>query len=121
MMVGEEFDLQQCHNTTSCVAVGNASGRHPPDREHIARVLEHVQPELVIACGRQAERALAKAWPGALLAVPHPVHRVLTDALYIAARGVLERGKMRAEGGRGALRQRRGRIEWEAIPGPVKA
>lgn len=98
-------DFDACENTTPAVGA-SASSVLPPDRAHILEVLERRAPRVVVACGRQAEDALALLWPGALLAVPHPAHRLLTDALYREARRILDGGLT----ARVALRQLRGDV-----------
>jgi hypothetical protein len=83
-------------NTTPRVA-GESAGAHPPDRDYVGALLAgggHLgrAPDLVVACGKQAARAAQSAWGGQLLVLPHPAHRVLTDALMYQARLALETG-----------------------------
>jgi hypothetical protein len=98
-------DLDLCEETTPEVAP-TPSGVCPPDYAHIRGVIERRRPRVVVACGKQAESSLLELWPGPLLAVPHPAHRLLTDALYREARAILEGGLT----GRTALRQGRAGI-----------
>lgn len=126
-------------NTTPEVAV-ESSGKLPPDPAHITRALSasrwpgnlsphpfrdvgedhecwHIRQVdwlnsgAVVACGKQAEAALRKIWPGPLLVVPHPASRVLTDALYRRGYELLSDGLTE----RIALRQGRGEILEEVL------
>lgn len=97
----DDFDL--CENTTPQIGA-TPDSLLAPDDAHILTILAARQPSVVVACGKQAELALARLWDGALLAVPHPAHRLLTDGLYCEARGLLAGGYT----GRMALRQLRG-------------
>lgn len=81
-------DYDMCENTTPIVGK-TADSVIPPDFDHIKTILERRQPHAVVTCGKQAEQALLKVWKGALLAVPHPAHRLVTDDLYRAARTLL--------------------------------
>lgn len=102
-------DLDCCENTTAIVGA-TPDSVVPPDGAHIREVLARRRPTVVIACGRQAEAALADCWRGPLLAVPHPAHRLVTDELYLQARRLLP-----TLAGRIALRQRRGGVEVEEL------
>src|SRR5579859_1313544 len=55
-------DLGVCHNTTPLVGA-HPDASLPPDPLHIRNVLAETEPQLVIACGLQAEVALAALWP----------------------------------------------------------
>jgi hypothetical protein len=70
------------------------SSRPPADPSHVRRLLDEHRPQVVVACGTQARDVVRPLWPGHLLAVPHPTHRVLTDALYHHA-GRLLRGLLK--------------------------
>lgn|GEM_PF-3308090 len=105
-------DPECCHNTTPIVGATPRSVVSP-DEGHVQGVLEDREPTIVVACGLQAERVLTRLWDGHLVCVPHPAARVLTNALYQQARELVEGG----EPGRIALRQRRGRVEIEQLPG----
>jgi hypothetical protein len=74
-------DLSVCENTTPIVGA-TSSSVVAPDSMHIREVLATWRPDVVIACGRQAELALLDIWSGPLLAIPHPAHRLVTNALY---------------------------------------
>lgn len=104
----DDFDL--CENTTPQVGATPDSVL-PPDDAHILAVLEARRPTVVVACGKQAETALARLWNGALLAVPHPAHRLLTDALYCEARRQLSD----AFTARIAIRQQKGSLNIVAL------
>jgi hypothetical protein len=82
----DDYDL--CENTTPLVGA-TPDSVIPPDMEHVRRILAERQPRIVVACGKQAETVLVKLWDGALIAVPHPAHRLLTDNLYREARTLL--------------------------------
>jgi hypothetical protein len=99
-------DLSVCHNTTPRVA-SRASQLLPPDVEHVSMLLSAYDPALVVACGRSAERTLSALFAGHLLCVPHPAHRLLTDALYVEARELIARWEITAPACRLALRQER--------------
>jgi hypothetical protein len=104
----DDFDL--CENTPPIVGA-TPDSVIPPDEAHIAEVLDRRKPDVVIACGKQAETALLKAWPGPLLAIPHPAHRLLTDQLYKQARIMLTGNYKR----RSALRQCKGLVEMQML------
>ncbi len=126
-------------NTTPDVAA-KSSGKLPADPVHITRALCHsrwpgnlsphpfrdvgedhecwfvrqvdwLNSGAVVACGKQAEAALGRIWPGPLLVVPHPASRVLTDALYRRGYEILSAGLTE----RIALRQGRGEIIEELL------
>lgn len=78
---------------------------------HVRRVLEAHKPEVVVACGTHAELACRLWWHGPLLCVPHPAHRVLTNALYAHARRLLDEGFAL----RYALRQERDGVHVEVL------
>ena len=104
----DDFDV--CENTTPGVGA-TPDSVIPPDMAHIHAVLNTRQPRIVVACGKQAEAALLKAWGGPLLAIPHPAHRLLTDTLYRQARAMLTDGY----NGRLALRQGNGSVNTVAL------
>lgn len=83
-------DFEICENTTPQVGC-HSSSVFPPDLDHIRRILKRREPRVVVACGKQAEEALLELWDKALLIVPHPAYRVLTDSLYEHARICIER------------------------------
>lgn len=97
----DDFDC--CENTTPAVGA-TPDSILPPDEIHIRSILTQRNPDVVVTCGRQAEKALLRLWNGPLLSVPHPAHRLLTDALYREARDLLVTGFT----GQLALRQMRG-------------
>lgn len=79
----------------------------PADAEHIRTVLAAQAPDVVVTFGRLAKIAVAKIATVPIVSVPHPAHRLVTNALYRRA------GKM-ISGGVAAsfeLRQRRRRSE----------
>lgn len=102
-------DLSVCENTTPIVGA-TPDSVVPPDREHIRAVLAARKPDVVVACGRQAELALLDIWNGPLLAIPHPAHRLVTNALYQQARLMLTRLNTRV-----ALRQCNGHVITEPL------
>ena len=70
-------------NTTPIVG-DNPNSRVPADPRHIRRVLGRRPWDAVVVCGTQARDAavpLAHAQP-AILIVPHPAYRVLSNDLY---------------------------------------
>lgn len=99
-------DFGICFNTTPIVGA-TPSSKVPPDEEYIRKVINWKKPLVIIACGKQAEEALMNLWNGALLAIPHPAHRFLTDELYRVAKSYLAHNFI----GRVALRQRNGWVE----------
>lgn len=105
----DDFDI--CVNTTPIVG-SSPDSVEAPDEDYIIRKLFAAKPEIVIACGRQAEAALVELWDGPLLAVPHPAHRLVTDKLYRRARRLLANGFEK----RLALRQLRGEVRVVALP-----
>lgn len=93
------------HNTTPMVA-REPSGVCPPDPVHIRDILRRSRPDVIVTCGNQARDAIAAVWYGAMLMVPHPAYRVLTDELYRRANAHLVAGVT----GRVTLEQQRGGI-----------
>lgn len=83
LMIGDNFDW--CDNITPIVGPFPES-IVPADPQHIAAVIAERAPGMIVACGKHAEEALVESWPGPLLVVPHPAHRLLTDALYVKAK-----------------------------------
>ena len=84
-------DFSVCENTTPQVAA-TSNGQLPPEPAHIRAVLTRrttLDRTLIITCGAQATRALVPLWSGALVAVPHPAHRLLTNQLYLDARALV--------------------------------
>lgn len=53
----------------------------PIDVEHVKNILRVHSPEIVIACGKQAELALTGLFEPLIIA-PHPTYRVVTNALW---------------------------------------
>lgn len=93
--------------------VGTAvAGKAAPDREHILDVLNEEQPDIVLVCGRQAESSIRELWDRALLLIPHPASRTLTNelldeaAIRLCAMGNTDRI---------ALRQRKGCVVEEEV------
>jgi len=103
-------DLDCVENTTPIVGA-SASSVVPPDEVHIRKVLERRSPDVVVACGQQAERALLSLWKGSLLALPHPASRLVTNELYTQARQLLN-GTFRHRCQRLGMRQGKGYIDW---------
>lgn len=103
-------DLDLCEETTP-VVTPTSSGIAPPDFEHIQEILDRRKPEIIITCGMQAENALLSVWDGNLIAVPHPAHRMVTNALYLQARNMIESNYI----GRVALRQLKGEVRLELL------
>jgi len=104
----DDFDL--CENTTLHVG-STASSIIEPDENHIISVLQERKPDIIIACGIQATKALTLVWNGPLISVPHPAHRLVTNALYHEARAYIETGAF----GRVRFRQMKGKIIREEI------
>jgi hypothetical protein len=107
-------DLSVCDNTTPIV------GKTPdsvvePDPKHIFKVLDERKPQLVIACGKQAEEALLNLWGGSMLIVPHPSCRVLTNDLYEKGRRYIQSVEFRSVRGQIALRQLKDRVMIEDL------
>jgi len=94
--------------------VGTAvAGKAPPDREHILDVLACEKPDVVLVCGKQAESAVVELWDGALLVIPHPTSRTLTNKLLDEAEELLRFTMLDTD--RIALRQRKGYVEEEYL------
>lgn len=103
-------DLSIVHNAAPLC--GDApSSIIQPDPRHIRTIIESCKPQVIVACGKLPEIALRLYWRGPLLCLPHPAHRVLTNALYEMASLMLEHGVV----GQKALRQRRGGVELESF------
>lgn len=109
-----------CVHNASPVVADNPRDVMPPDDDHISAILaaavrdrQPAAPRVrVVACGKHAEEALTRLWPGHLLVLPHPAHRVVTTALYVRARELLDEPGFF---GRWALRQGRGHVQLEPI------
>lgn len=84
-------DPNICYNTTPIVGA-TACSVVKPDPEHIKRILDEHEPDVVIACGKQAQTALTKAWQGNLLLLPHPVARTSIKKIYARGRELLTDG-----------------------------
>jgi hypothetical protein len=54
-----------------------SSAEFPPDAEHIQRVLDKHQPDLVLLFGRNALKGVSPLWTGATVCFPHPAARTL--------------------------------------------
>lgn len=93
-------------NTTPVVGE-RPSSVVPPDPEHIRSVLAARAPAAVVCFGRQAELAVLPLWAGPAVILPHPAHRLVTNALFERAAGLLLAGPV----GVVALRQRKGSVE----------
>jgi hypothetical protein len=93
-------------NTTPLVGA-EPSSVLPPDLVHMGLVLVEQCPDTVLLFGRLAADAFAsiswKSPPPAIIVVPHPAYRVVTNALYERA------GELVARGFRGYIRLRQGR------------
>ena len=90
-------------NTTPKCGIGNSGIELPPDPGYIQRVLDMVQPEYVVACGKSACESVGKLWAGPMLFLPHPAYRVATNQLFFVA-GIVAR---RRENKRVAITQAR--------------
>jgi len=101
--------FNDCHNTTPEVS-SNPEGICPPDMGHIKSILNE-NPDVVVACGRQAEEALRVAWQGPMIAVPHPACRVVTTDVFLKANAMLRQGFS----SRIAIRQKKGAIQLENL------
>jgi hypothetical protein len=78
------------HYANACPTLAkDADGAFEPCLPHLRRALKRVQPDVVMACGALAEQACAAAWDGPLVCVPHPAYRLVTTALYEAAREIV--------------------------------
>lgn len=104
----DDFDL--CENTTPLVGA-TPDSVIAPDTAHILSIIKARKPTVLVACGKQAEAALAQLWDGALLAVPHPAHRLLTDGLYREARLLLSQQYTE----RMAIRQQKGCLHYDRV------
>lgn len=82
---GIEFD-----NTTAEVAE-EPEGVCEPDPIHIASAIGRWQPAFILACGKQAEKALTEHWAGRLVAMPHPAWRMMRPSYLHAVREVIEK------------------------------
>jgi hypothetical protein len=99
-------------NTTAKVGQGPDS-RLPPDLNHVRALFNTHQPDIVLACGQQAERVASETWPGPLLCIPHPAYRVLKNSLLARAKKLLY--DERPFTARTCLRQGRGRFTQEKL------
>lgn len=88
-LVGTNWEW--CDNITPEVG-DNPDSVLPADAAHIQSVLSARKPDVVIACGRHAERALLKLWHGPMVCVPHPAHRLLTNLCYAMANDIIADG-----------------------------
>lgn len=72
---GEEVVTSITWEETSKEIGDKASAFFPPDFDHINKVLIDTQPDIVIAFGSSATKALQKVWKGKLISGPHPAAR----------------------------------------------
>lgn len=114
-ILGEDCFSQQeiCFGNASPLIGVNADSKFPPDEDHVQNLLDGTSPEVVLACGRSAEKATVKLWKGPLLCVPHPASRVLTNVLLMEANRLLYGGEAFLR--RVALRQGRGCVIEENV------
>lgn len=82
-------DLSLVHNVAP-ICGKTPSSVTPVDRQHVGAIIDMCKPRVIVACGLVAEKTLREAWAGALLCLPHPAHRVLTNDLYKHARKLLD-------------------------------
>lgn len=115
-------DLTKCHyvNTTDEIGFG-ASSKLPPDPQVVRRALHKLRPDMVVACGQQAEEVVLSLWPHDIVAIPHPAHRLLTNDLLRAAGDVVRRHLTQRDPDRlrVAFRQFQGRHGMIDLPGPA--
>ena len=93
-----EFD----YNNTTPIVGATPKSVVKPDRQHMERVIMEVimggcvggnSQLIVVACGKQAAKAVEEVWSGYTIIVPHPTYRVLTNDLYtLAARFIVTGG-----------------------------
>ncbi len=69
----------------------------PADKSHIIHALKRLTPDFVLACGQIAEGAMVELWPGHLVAIPHPAHRLLTDELLKMCKNIIGWWALRRE------------------------
>lgn len=81
----------------------------PWNVQHMERII--ADRPYIIACGTPAYEALVQVWSGAMLAIPHPAYRLLTNNLLVEARRFIINPL-----GRNRLHQRKGHVEWTTIP-----
>ncbi len=108
----KEGRLKFC-NTTSTWGLGSNS-RLAVDIEYVKNQLNTVNPDLVIACGKQAEECLLETWNKSLIIMPHPASRTLTNKLLDDVRDFIK-GNDFAKIKRVAFRQRVSKIELEKV------
>jgi hypothetical protein len=89
IIVKDDFDL--CENTTPIVGE-SADSVMPPDTEYIKGIINRRKPEAVVACGKQAEKAISELWHGPLIITPHPAYRVLRNSVYEKVGDLLLKG-----------------------------
>jgi hypothetical protein len=56
---------------------GHSASSFPPDPEHIKRVIEKHQPDVVLMFGKIAQDGVTPLWRGPKIAFPHPAYRAL--------------------------------------------
>jgi hypothetical protein len=84
---GIEFD-----NTTAEVSE-EPNGICEPDPSHITSAIDRFNPEYILACGKQAEKALVDLWPGKLVCIPHPAWRMMQTRYLHLIRDFLAEGR----------------------------
>ena len=89
IIVKDDFDL--CENTTPIVGE-SADSVIPPDVEYIKEIINRREPEIIVACGKQAEKVLVKLWDGPMIITTHPACRVLKNSVYEKVRDLLLKG-----------------------------
>jgi hypothetical protein len=91
-LLGDNPDFRY-ENTTPVIA-SNSRYCPPPDESHIARLLAIPELKLIIACGRQAERAVRSKWNGPLICIPHPTYRRWNKDMVEKARGFIKQSPL---------------------------
>ena len=73
----EFYEVKVCNANPSLA--DSPDGGFPPDLRHLRRVLGRVQPDVVLACGKVAQGAIAQIAPAiTTVEMSHPAHRLLS-------------------------------------------
>jgi hypothetical protein len=75
-------------NTTPLLGCG-PDAKLPVCPAHLRRAFNRVRPQIVLACGAEAEKAALELWRGDIVSIPHPAHRLLTNELLADAAQII--------------------------------
>lgn len=74
----ETFEVVVCN--ASPALADSPDGIFPADLGHLRRVVRRTEPDVILACGRVAQKAMAEISPAIpVVAMSHPAYRLLSN------------------------------------------